>query len=202
MSSMKTVVFIGTFDPLHGAHIGQMLRAYYSKSFSKAYVLVDKHPAHKPHASSWRHRVQMARLTLESFELPFDYEVIAVENSAATEFTANVDYRITGTDALIDNITDPSRLTFAQRWPMIVISIPGIPFSDLVSALDTLPTAIQSTIRFSYVSKAEVPMMNYDFQKRAFISERVHSRYLRGGRQNGLIPESVQNYIRKHQLYS
>ncbi len=198
---MKTAAFIGTFDPLHGAHIGQLLRAHQFMPFSMIYILVDKHPFHKPTASSWQHRLQMAQLTLKSFDMPFDYRVIPVVSSLAPDLTEEVDYKITGIDSLIDNLGDSKRHIFAQRWPMIVLSVPRIKESSLTDAIAILPKQIQQTIRYSYVSETIVPMMNYDFDKQIFISERVHSSQLRSGKNTALIPPSVQRYIQEHQLY-
>ncbi len=198
---MKTAAFIGTFDPLHGAHIGQLLRAHHFMPFSMIYILVDKHPSHKPHASSWQHRLKMAQLSLESFDLPFDYHVMPVENSLASNLTERVDYKITGIDSLVENLGDPKRLIFAQRWPMIVLSVPSVKKSSLMDAIAALPQKVRQTVNYSYVSETAVPMMNYDFEQQLFISERVHSAHLRSGKNTALIPPSVQRYIKEQQLY-
>ncbi len=198
---MSHIAFIGTFDPLHGAHIGQLLRAHRYKPFSVAYILVDKHPAHKPHASSWKHRLRMAELTLASFELPFDHMVMAVEDSTASELDVPIDYKVSGMDSLIENLGDENRWQLAQRWPMIVLSIPGMEGAALSTVVAQLPKAIQPTIRYEYVSEQDAPIMNYDFDQQAFITRRVHSTYLRTGRDNSLIPPTVREYISNHGLY-
>jgi len=198
---MTHVVFIGTFDPLHGGHIGQLLRAYTYKPFTVAYILVDKHPAHKPHASDWKHRLAMAELTLSAFKLPFAYAVMAVDDSTASEIQEAIDYKVSGIDSLIDNLNDPQRWPLAQRWPMIVLSIPGVKQSELLATVDSLPPHIHSTIHYEYVSENAAPMMNYDFEQQRFISRRIHATHLRAGKENTLVPAVVQEYIRQHALY-
>ncbi len=199
---MATAVFIGTFDPFHGAHIGQLLRAHHYKPLTHVKILVDKHPLHKPNAAPWEHRLAMAKLTLAACELPFTYDVVAVENSMALEVQEHIDYKVTGIDSLLDNVTDRSRWPLAQRWPMIVLSIPGIPKASLDAALKTLPSEVRKSISYEYVSIAKAPGMNYDFEKRAFMFRRIHSTYIREGREKSLIPKAVQQYIRAHNLYT
>lgn len=198
---MKTATLIGTFDPLHGGHIGQVLRAHHLVPLRKLYVGVDKNPAHKPNASHWQHRLRMAELTLAAFELPFDYEVIAIEDSRARELPP-VDCKITGIDSLVENLQDPERWSYAQRWPMVVLSIPGIASSMLTEAVEQLPPEIRRTIAYTYADENEVPMMNYDFSKNAFVSEVIHSTMVRTKGRTAHIPPSVQEYIRINNLYA
>ena len=198
---MKTATLIGTFDPLHGGHIGQVLRAHHVVPLRKLYVCVDKNPAHKPNASHWQHRLQMAQLTLEAFAVPFDYEVIAVEDSRAQELPP-VDYKITGIDSLVENLQDPERLGYAQQWPMVVLSIPGISEQTLTDAMAQLPPETRQTITYQYADENQVPMMNYDFAKNEFVSEVIHSTLVRTKGRTAHIPLSVQEYIRSQKLYS
>jgi nicotinic acid mononucleotide adenylyltransferase len=198
---MVTTVFIGTFDPLHGAHIGQLLRAYKFKPFSKVFILVNKYPSHKPNASTWQHRIEMAKLTLGSFELPFGYEVLVTESPLANDINTEINYKITGSDSLIENLNNPGRFIFAQRFPMIVLSVPGIDHSELLTKFNDLSDELRKSIKIEYVSETDVPMMNYDFENNKFISKRIHSTDLRSGNNTSLIPRAVQNYIKTNNLY-
>ena len=147
-----TVVFIGTFDPFHGAHIGQLFRAYNYLNFSKVYVLVDKNPPHKPNASMWQYRVEMVGLSLDELNMPFSYEIIPVRSSLANEITQHIDYKVCGIDSLIDNLQDPERISYAFKWPMIVLSIPGIPKSQLTKIIDRLPEHKRHSVHYEYVN--------------------------------------------------
>jgi nicotinic acid mononucleotide adenylyltransferase len=198
---MESVTFIGTFDPMHGAHIGQLLRAYKYRPFSFVYILVNKRPAHKPNATSWQHRLAMAELTWSAFNPPFQYKIMAVENSFAAELQEAVDCKVTGIDSLIDNLSDEKRWPLAQRWPMIVLSIPGVEEDELAKAMSGLPEDIQKTMRYEYVGP-EIPIMNYDFDRQAAVSRRIHSTGLRAGKDQSLIPDSVREYIHCHDLYA
>jgi len=154
------VAFVGTFDPLHGAHIGQLLRAYTYEPFMEAVILLDKCPIHKPNATHWEHRLLIGQLTLGAAQLPFKFRLIPVESSAATEITESIDRRITGIDSLVDNLRIPERWQWVQRWPMIVLSIPGVKKSIIVEALNQLPEDERAKISYKYVSEAAVPIMS------------------------------------------
>lgn len=199
---MATAVFIGTFDPLHGGHLGQLLRANYAIPLSKVLILVDKNPTHKPNASPWQHRLKMAELTLDSFDLPFKHDVLPVNGSLANEVTEQIDYKITGIDSLIENIADPSRWMFINKWPMIVLSIPGIEESTLAQAVRSAPDELRNNLRYTYINETKAPMMNYDFKTQTFSQNRVHATHLRSGDKTAHIPARVQEYIREHQLYN
>lgn len=198
---MTTAAFLGTFDPFHGGHIGQLLRAHHATPLSKAYILINKHPQHKPNASSWQHRLQMTQLCMEAIDLPFDYEVIGVEGSLASDFVKPVDYKIVGIDSLIEDLADPDRWQYARRWTMLVLSIPGIPDTRLPDAITSLPQKTRQAIHYQYISESDAPMMNYDFGLKAFVSRRVHSKNLRSGENTTLVPEEVRRYAAEHGLY-
>jgi nicotinic acid mononucleotide adenylyltransferase len=196
-----TVVFIGTFDPLHGAHIGQLLRAHRYRPFDKALIAVIKHPLYKPQASPWQNRLALARLTLAASTLPFAYELITIETPIAYELSHEVDYNVTGIDSLLEVLAAADRVALAQRWPMLVLSVPGVSKQQLDHVMTTLPAATAQQIRYEYVSEAAVPMLNYDFEAQTYISRRVHSRYIRSGADQSLLPEVARAYIRENGLY-
>jgi len=185
---------------MHGGHIGQLLRAYQQKPFTRVVILVDKRPEHKPHATPWRHRLKIAELTFAAFDSPFDYEIMSIENSLALKLHESIDYKITGIDSLVDNLGDPSRLAFAQRWPMVVLSIPGVEQVELTRAITALPEPLRKSICYEYVGP-DIPMMNYDFDEKTFMTRRVHATDLREGKEPSLMPLTVRAYIRTHRLY-
>lgn len=199
---MATALFTGTFDPLHGGHIGQILRAHHAVPLSKVLILVNKQPSHKPNASSWQHRLNMAELTMNSFDLPFEYIVSSVENAFASEISETVDYKIVGIDSLVEDLGESTRWELAVKWPLIVLSIPGINIATLDRAVQALPDAVRQQLRYAYVSEAKAPMMNYDFDKQSFSTQRVHATQLRSGTNKAFIPPKVQDYIQAHHLYS
>jgi len=198
---MATALFIGTFDPLHGGHIGQLLRAHRAVSLTKVVILVNKDTSHKPLASSWRHRLNMATLTLEAFDLPFRYEVLATEDSLEPQTDETIDYKIIGIDSFISDINDASRWHYIKKWPLIVLSIPNIDSTLLTQALQSAPDTLRTSLRYTYVDEARAPMMNYDFEQKAFSTHRVHATHLRSGEKQTFIPPAVQEYIRSHKLY-
>jgi nicotinic acid mononucleotide adenylyltransferase len=197
----KSPAFIGTFDPFHGAHVGQLLRAYQYRQFPEVNILVNEKPAHKPHASALHHRLKMAQLTLEAAKLPFTYTVRPVSSPLAPEMSGQISYKITGIDSLLEILEDPQRWAFAQQWPMIVLSVPGVDERLLTEAVKLLPGDVKPTIRYEYVSEAVAPMRNYDFDSQTFVSRRIHATYLRSGKDASLVPLSVRRYIQEQNLY-
>ncbi len=198
---LDTGAFLGTFDPLHGGHIGQLLRAHKAKPLSQILILVDEHPSHKPNASSLEHRIKMAELTLGSLDLPFKYTVKAAKNENLSALAGMFTYRIVGIDSVISDI-QKQRWGFLTTWHMVILSIPNVPRSYLTGAIATLPKDIVSSFSYTYVDEAAIPMMNYDFESNSFISARVHSTELRARGRTTLIPSSTRQYIQQHQLYT
>lgn len=200
MSSGRAVL-VGTFDPLHGAHVGQILRAHAYRPFASVDILLDKHPVHKPNVTPWEQRLVVAQLTLAACKLPFEYRVTAVEDTETSEFTQAADYKIVGIDSAINDLQSPERWARAQRCLAVVLSVPGVPESALDEALSGLPEAERAKIHYEYVSEAAVPMMNWDFEAQAFAAQRVHSTGIRAGKQGAFLPPAAREYIREYGLY-
>lgn len=199
---MATGIFIGTFDPLHGGHIGQLLRAHHAVPLTKVFILINKDTSHKPHASSWQHRLKMAELTLEAFDLPFAYEIAVVKDSLNPEISGPIDYKIIGIDSFISDIDDSSRWDYITKWSLIVLSIPTIDETSLIKAIKSAPDALRQKLNYTYVDKARAPMMNYDFKTKTFSTDRIHATQLRAGKDQTFIPLRVQEYIQTHHLYN
>ena len=197
---MSTGAFLGTFDPLHGGHIGQLLRAHRALPLSKILILVDIHPSHKPNASSLQHRLKMAELTLDSLDLPFEYSIEAAKNGHLDILASKFTHRIIGVDSVISDISK-QRWDFLTAWPMIILSIPGIPQTDLEEAIDSVPEDVRPSLTYLFVDETTAPIMNYDFRNKSFTSERVHSTDLRAGDKISSIPASTQQYIQRHNLF-
>lgn len=199
---MVTVAFIGTFDPFHGAHLGQILRAYKHRPYSQLYILIVKRPIHKPHVTDWKHRRTMIQLTLDHYELPFDYTIQEVESPTADDMAHLVDYKICGVDSLINNLQDARRIHYAQRWPMIVLSVPGIKKQQLDDQMNAHPETIKKTVRYEYVSAKEAPLINFDFARGKTDNKAlVHSTLIRSGQNTEFLSSNVKTYIQKNNLY-
>jgi len=198
---MTRAIFTGTFDPMHGAHIGQLQRAYRYKPFSHVTILLAKNPIDKPHAAPWQHRFAMAQMVLEALTLPFEYELVLLSDDIPEEVRRVTDYKLIGIDSLIENIKDVTQVQFINQWPLIVLEVPGMREQDLIKALAQLSPDESKAITYEYVSIATIPMMNYDFEQGMPISRRIHSTYLRSGKDQAVMPTSVRSYIERHGLY-
>lgn len=54
-------IYSGTFDPVHAGHIAFALQAVGAANLDRLYMMPERQPRHKQHASHYAHRVAMLR---------------------------------------------------------------------------------------------------------------------------------------------
>jgi len=198
---MKIGVLGGTFDPVHRGHL---LVAEESRSLlDLAEVLFV--PAGQPWLkggspiSAAEHRVQMVRLAIAAY--PYcKLSTIEVERAGAsytvdtiaalqTQLGAGDElFFILGWDALaqLPRWREPSRLiTMCQ---LVAVPRPGYPMPDLKSLEAVIPGLSR---RLILLEKPEVDIG----------ATEIRSRVARGLSIHHLVPEAVDDYIKKHKLY-
>ena len=200
MKKRKVGIMGGSFDPIHLAHLvvaNEVLNIY---NLDEIIFVPTGNPPHKQglKADSF-HRlmmVNMAVLTNDKFSVS-DIEIKNPEKSytlntlrefhrlhANTEF-----YFITGTDAVIDipNWHEPEELLKLCR--VIAVSRPGISMEEVKNKICEIQKNLNGNIEI-----LQVPMLQIS-------STDIRERFKTGISAKYLLPESVERYIIKNELY-
>jgi cytidyltransferase-like protein len=194
----KYALFTGTFDPFHIAHRWQLERAYAVDQFDKAFVAVIKQNPNKPGATPWRHRVKIAELSLGSANLPFKYEVIAIDYiypSILKTLTSNIPellIRVMGADSIIEIVDTPDLHGSLKLFEYLIVLRPSVPEDEVKRNIQRLPQAILKDFKFKFV------YIQQDFD----ISARNLRGYIDESFQRGLIASSAYEYIKDNRLYN
>ncbi len=199
---MNIGVFGGTFDPVHNGHI--MVAGEAMARLDLARVLFV--PAGQPWLkegrpiSSAEHRVQMARLAiagkpcfhLSTVEIDRGGPSYTVETIAELQAQPGIGdelFFIMGWDNLpyLPRWREPNRLITMCR--LVAVPRPGFALPDLRS-LDTIIPGLSE--RLIVLDKPEIDIG----------ATEIRERVARGLPIDGMVPESVAEYIRQHRLYT
>jgi nicotinate-nucleotide adenylyltransferase len=203
----------GTLDPIHAGHIEAARTARRALDLETVIVMPSRVPPHRhegPSASTF-HRFAMAALAvspLEGFrvsdeELCSDgpsYTALTLERLAGRDLRPSQIFFITGADAFVEIETwyrYPAVLDLAN---FVVVSRPGVHVATLPDRLPQLagrmhiagsrpPTAAETSV---FLVDARTPDVS---------STEIRRRLGAGNSITGLVPEPVEAYILRHQLY-
>lgn len=200
MTSKRVGIMGGTFDPIHLGHLvvaNEVLNIY---NLDKIIFVPAGNPPHKigMRASSWDRyfMTNLATMSNNKFTVS-DLEVKSSDKSYTlntlkefhilypeTEF-----YFITGTDAVIDipNWHEPRELLKLCKF--IAVSRPGISKENAEFKIDEIRNSLNAHIEI-----LQVPMLQIS-------STDIRDRFKRGVSAKYLLPESVEQYILKNNLY-
>lgn len=202
MSALKKIgIMGGTFDPIHYGHLVTAEAAYYEYGLDRIYFIPSGQPPHKKdrHVTSSQDRLLMTHLAtaanphfytsdLEIARHGYTYTVDTIlqlhQMMPETEI-----YFITGADAFSEILTWKDPVTLLNSCDMVAATRPGYSRSKVIDQVETIMGSNASRLHF-----LEVPALaisSSDIRKRVHDNKPI--RYL--------LPESVENYIYKHQLY-
>lgn len=200
MTKKRFGIMGGTFDPIHLGHLvvaNEVLNIY---NLDKIIFVPAGNPPHKigTSASSWD-RYFMTNIATNS-NVKFivsDLEIKSTDKSytlnTLKEFHNTYPdtdfYFITGTDAVIDlpNWHEPQELLKLCKF--IAVSRPGISKEDAEYKIDEIRISLNANIE-----QLQVPMLQIS-------STDIRDRFQRGVSAKYLLPESVEQYILKNNLY-
>ncbi len=200
MKKRKVGIMGGSFDPIHLGHLvvaNEVLNIY---KLDEIIFVPSGNPPHKNglKANSF-HRllmVNMAVLSNDKFSVS-DFEIKSLEKSytlnTLREFRKLYDdselYFITGTDAVIDlpNWHEPEKILKLCRF--IAVSRPGMSIEQVNEKINEIKKSFGGNIEL-----LQVPMLQIS-------STNLRERFKMGISAKYLLPESVEQYIIKNELY-
>ena len=200
--SKKIGIMGGTFDPIHYGHLvaAEVTRAEFG--LDKVIFIPAGRPPHKQQQSitDSEHRYLMTALAISSNP---DFEVSRIEVDK-NELTYTIDtvkellgiyregtdiYFITGADAVLELMTWYKIEELLTLCRFIAVTRPGFNMKDLEQKIGEISSKYNGEIIFM-----EVPLLEISSTD---IRERVRS----GKPIKYLLPETVEEYIGKHELY-
>lgn len=179
----KIGIYSGTFDPVHHGHLAFAQRALHDLGLDKVYFLVEPVPSHKKAASSIRHRLNMMWLALQDYP---ELELMTGEQQKFSvaetlpwleqKFKDTELHLLMGTDLFKHVHTWPGFESLQSRMKLAV----GQRGQDsrALSSVDHQPISTQ----LGDISSSVV-------------------RSLKADQLDGLVPETVAQYINSHGLY-
>lgn len=198
---MKTLFFGGSFNPVHRGHLACSLSAAKAGGFEKVVLIPSHQPVLKSRAydlAPAEHRVAMLMLACQSMKgsgVEYDLDLIELQRSGpsytydtVTELGANphhpIDWLI-GADQLLHlhrwyRLADLLQLT--RFW---IMQRPGYPVDW--SNVDPMVRHLQNQV-------VPVPLLDIS-------ATQIRQKIREGQSIQGLVPETVREYILKHRLF-
>jgi nicotinate-nucleotide adenylyltransferase len=191
----------GTFDPIHYGHLVTAEGARYEWGLEKVIFIPAGRPPHKPGlqiTEPWD-RYVMTGLAIESNPF-FQVSVMEIERPGPSYTVDTVSamqvlypeseiFFITGSDAVLEVLTWKDVPKLLSKCRFISVSRPGYNLDKLHAGLDGIPEELKKKIIYM-----QVPSL-------AISSTEIRKRVREGRPVKYLLPESVENYIMKKELY-
>jgi nicotinate-nucleotide adenylyltransferase len=214
---MRLGLLGGTFNPIHQGHVRAAQAVLRTFELDKVYFIPAFIPPHKSSQEivSPEHRLKMVELAVESFP---DFIASSVEIEAGGKsysintlekfqqmFPGSKIYFILGIDAFleIDTWKDYERLL--EKCHFIVMSRPGYDLNDAKCILQgrfrKKIIDIGRYLKLDQTEKDKFNIMLYFFEGVDVSSTEVRERVKERKSIKGLVPERVESYIKKNNLY-
>lgn len=193
--------FTGTFDPFHIAHSWQLERAYRVHPFDEAVIAVIQHNPKKPHAAPWHHRVELAKRTLATQDLPYAWRVGPIEGVkpatvrtfAATYTNDKKPLRVVGADVITEFFEDPVLRPALKAFTYVVVMRPVSVRAEV--------DAIVERIKREYNPDFAPEIVEIKQAIGEVSSRKLHSDMSAQAAAGVIVPEAVK-YMVEHKLYS
>lgn len=198
----KLAIMGGTFDPIHIGHLvtAEEVRAEFN--VDEVLFVPTGHPPHKSNINmtTCEHRYLMTVLATAANPY-FQVSRLEIEREGVTYTIDTIKelkriygdevqlFFITGADAVHKILEWKESADLLQLCDFVAVTRPGYNKKELLKQVETLKTKYASNIHF-----LEVPALaisSSDIRKR--LSETKPIKYL--------VPQEVENYIKKHELY-
>ncbi|MCC8162915.1 MAG: nicotinate-nucleotide adenylyltransferase [Lachnospiraceae bacterium] len=194
-------LFGGTFDPVHNAHLALARQAYRQYALDTVWLVPTGQPPHKRGQTHTdiRHRMEMIRLAIR--DIP-GMELCSLEEDAeAYHYTYRTVqilrercphdqfYFIMGADSLFnfENWREPGAI--CSECILLAAIRDAHNMEDIQTQMERLHALYQADIRL-----LNTPNMN-------IAAEDIRARIRKGADISGMLPASVEQYLRKNRLY-
>ncbi len=191
----------GTFDPIHYGHLVTAESARWEFKLDRVMFVPSGQPPHKPTAgvSEAEHRYYLTLLATApnpgflasriEIDRPGASYAVDTVKQVLKELGSPLDlYFITGADAVLEISTWRDVSELFSLCTFVAATRPGFELRELPAGLE-LSRGLKDKIRF-----LEVPML-------AISSTDIRQRVQKGKPVRYLLPESVEEYIKQHQMY-
>lgn len=213
----RTGIMGGTFDPIHVGHLDAASAARAALGLDEIWLVPARVPPHRmaaPRASVY-HRLAM--IGLAAGERPglvaSDLEVHASGPSYTSDTLARLAatgrqpwqiFFITGADAFVEIATWRDYPGLLDRAHFVVVSRPGAPVPTLAARLPALaPRLIPpgADTESALAGRRSTAVILVDAPTTDVSSTDIRARVAAGRSLAGLVPATVERYIRQHGLY-
>lgn len=199
----KLAIMGGTFDPIHMGHLVTAEEVRHEFNVDEVLFVPTGHPPHKSHINmtTCEHRYLMTVLATAANPY-FKVSRIEMEREGVTYTIDTIKelkriyghevqlYFITGADAIHKILTWKESTELLQICDFVAVTRPGYNKEELIEQIEELKKQYETNIHF-----LEVPALaisSSDIRKR--LHELKPIKYL--------VPQEVENYIKKHELYN
>ncbi len=198
----KLAIMGGTFDPIHIGHLVTAEEVRHEFNIDEVLFVPTGHPPHKSNMNmtTSEHRYLMTVLATAA-NAHFKVSRLEIDREGVTYTIDTVKelkkiygkqvtiYFITGADAIHKILTWKESEELLQICEFVAVTRPGYNKQELLGQIEELNRNYQSSIHFLEVPALAISSSN--------IRERIHNmrpiKYL--------VPEEVENYIKKYNLY-
>ncbi|WP_105617947.1 nicotinate-nucleotide adenylyltransferase [Vallitalea okinawensis] len=198
----KIAVMGGTFDPIHYGHLVTAEAVRHQYNIDQVLFVPTGHPPHKRNRAitDAQHRYLMSILATET-NPHFFVSRIEIDRQGLTytidtikelkeQYRQDTEiYFITGADAFLEIFTWKQAEELLEICNFIAATRPEYPKEDLVASIAQIEKNYRA--KFNFI---EVPAL-------AISSSEIRNRVSSGEPIKYLLPEAVENYIEKYQLY-
>lgn len=198
----KLAIMGGTFDPIHMGHLVTAEEVRHEFHVDEVLFVPTGHPPHKSHINmtTCEHRYLMTVLATAANPY-FKVSRIEIDREGVTYTIDTVKelkriygnevqlYFITGADAVHKILGWKESAELLQICDFVAVTRPGYNKEELINQIEELKKQYETNIHF-----LEVPALaisSSDIRKR--LNEMKPIKYL--------VPQEVENYIKKHELY-
>lgn len=199
----KLAIMGGTFDPIHIGHLVTAEEVRHEFNVDEVLFVPTGHPPHKSNINmtTCEHRYLMTVLATAANPY-FKVSRIEIEREGVTYTVDTIKelkriygqevqmFFITGADAVHKILEWKESAQLLQLCDFVAVTRPGYNRNELIRQVETLKTNYASNVYF-----LEVPALaisSSDIRRR--LSEMKPIKYL--------VPQEVENYIKKHELYN